>query len=141
MKIFNKNTGEVIYDNQRGASDAADPVTVVGAGSTIDIIGNSTTAQASKRVMDNAADGAAYQFEVMAAPNPSYDRFRVNVKSDTYKQAITMHVYDLAGRIIETRTITDGSAVELGDKYERGTYVVWFFQGERRQHIKLIKLK
>lgn len=35
IKIFNKNTSRVIYDNQPGASDAADPLTVVGSGSTL----------------------------------------------------------------------------------------------------------
>jgi hypothetical protein len=30
MKIYNKNNGAIIYDNQPGASDAADPVVAVG---------------------------------------------------------------------------------------------------------------
>jgi hypothetical protein len=35
MKIWNKNTGAIVYDNQMGAPDNADPVTPVGAGSSI----------------------------------------------------------------------------------------------------------
>lgn len=37
MKIWNKATGAVVYDNQLGASDADDPTTPVGSGSAITI--------------------------------------------------------------------------------------------------------
>lgn len=37
MKIWNKNTGAIVYDNQLGASDADDPTTPVGSGSVITI--------------------------------------------------------------------------------------------------------
>lgn len=37
MKIWNKATGAIIYDNQFGASDADDPLTPVGPGSSITI--------------------------------------------------------------------------------------------------------
>ena len=37
MKIWNKATGAIVYDNQLGASDAADPTTPVGSGSAITI--------------------------------------------------------------------------------------------------------
>jgi hypothetical protein len=35
LKIWNKTTGAVVFDTQRGASDAADPTTPVGEGSSI----------------------------------------------------------------------------------------------------------
>ncbi|MCU0487070.1 MAG: hypothetical protein MUC85_13280, partial [Anaerolineales bacterium] len=35
IKIWDKVTGEVIYDNQAGARDAADPVTAIGGGSIV----------------------------------------------------------------------------------------------------------
>jgi hypothetical protein len=35
MKIYNKNNGKIIYDNQPGASDVASPVEVVGSNSTV----------------------------------------------------------------------------------------------------------
>jgi hypothetical protein len=38
MKIYNKNTGVIIYDNQMGASDATDPAIAAGIGSTITIV-------------------------------------------------------------------------------------------------------
>ena len=35
MKIWNKSTGAVVYDNQKGTLDNADPATPVGDGSSI----------------------------------------------------------------------------------------------------------
>jgi hypothetical protein len=35
LKIWNRNTGVVVFDNQLGASDAADPTAAVGLGSSI----------------------------------------------------------------------------------------------------------
>jgi subtilisin-like proprotein convertase family protein len=37
LKIWNKNTGVIVYDNQMGASDAADPITPVGTSSSITV--------------------------------------------------------------------------------------------------------
>ena len=37
VKIWEKTTGIIVYDTQPGASDAADPTTLLGAGSSIDI--------------------------------------------------------------------------------------------------------
>jgi hypothetical protein len=42
MKIYNKNNGSIIYDNQFGASDADLPVQSVGSSSTV-VINNSNT--------------------------------------------------------------------------------------------------
>ncbi len=35
LKIWNKITGVVVFDNQLGASDAADPTAAIGEGSSI----------------------------------------------------------------------------------------------------------
>ena len=35
LKIWNKATGAIVFDNQMGASDAADPIIPIGAGSSI----------------------------------------------------------------------------------------------------------
>ncbi|EMR02769.1 HYR domain-containing protein [Cesiribacter andamanensis] len=141
MKIFNKNTGEVIYDNERGASDAADPFTAVGGNSVIDIIGSSTRTVTANRQADTSLEGEQPLFEVMAFPNPSLRSFRVSVRSDSYQQPIALYVYDLTGRLVETKTITDDSAVEIGEKYPLGTYLLWLVQGKRYEQVKLIKLK
>ena len=35
IKVWDKNSGVVIYDNQLGTPDSADPTTVIGGGSII----------------------------------------------------------------------------------------------------------
>jgi len=35
IRIWNKNTGVIVFDNEMGVSDAADPFTPVGSGSSI----------------------------------------------------------------------------------------------------------
>jgi flagellar hook capping protein FlgD/HYR domain-containing protein len=47
MKIYNKNTGAVVYDNQMGASEAADPITPVGTGSSIIIQSTTSSGEAT----------------------------------------------------------------------------------------------
>jgi len=37
IKIWEKTTGAIVYDNQPGASDAADPTTPIGPGGDISI--------------------------------------------------------------------------------------------------------
>jgi hypothetical protein len=43
IKIYNKNTGQVFYDNEPGSSDAANPTTPVGTNSTVVISGTAVT--------------------------------------------------------------------------------------------------
>jgi hypothetical protein len=35
IRIWNKTTAAILFDNERGASDAADPYTPVGSGSSV----------------------------------------------------------------------------------------------------------
>ena len=35
IKIWDKSTGDIVYDNQMGASNTADPATAVGGGSIV----------------------------------------------------------------------------------------------------------
>ncbi len=37
IKIWEKTTGVIVYDSQPGASDTADPTTLIGPGSDISI--------------------------------------------------------------------------------------------------------
>jgi hypothetical protein len=86
MKIYNKNNGAVIYDNQFGASDAALPTQPVGTNSTIVISGiNSslTTANTNQKAeMETKAPEGSGDFEVIAYPNPSTNNFTINVKQN-----------------------------------------------------------
>ena len=72
MKIYNKNTNVVIYDNQPGASDAADPTMAVGDGSAITIITTATSSaitgsgtSSASQTASNGTDGQAQSMRVV----------------------------------------------------------------------------
>jgi len=144
MKIYNKNNGSVIYDNQPGASDAALPTQAVGANSTIVISGtNSSLTQSNttqKAEMEAIASEVSRGLDVIAYPNPSATNFSISVKANSINEKITMQVVDMYGRIIETRNVNANSMIRFGDRYNPGTYFVRILQGKEHKEIKLIKL-
>jgi len=143
MKIYNKITGAVIYDNQPGASDAALPATTVGSNSVIVIQGNNTNttvtniSQESLSEVKSAVDGLV----VNAYPNPSKNYFTISVNSNS-KEEIMMQVFDQNGRTMDTRrNIVPGSVINFGDKYIPGAYYVRIMQGTEHKEVKLIKIE
>jgi hypothetical protein len=145
LKIYNKNNGRVIYDNQPGASDAALPTQAVGANSTVVISGNNnsnltksngTTQQAAMETTDTKV---VKEFEAVVYPNPSVNNFSVTVQTDA-KEKIMMQVLDMFGRIIETRNVSANSIIRFGDRYKAGTYFIKIIQGKYHKELKLIKL-
>src|SRR5688572_11999452 len=143
MKIFNKNTGAIIYDNQPGASDATLPIQAVGANSTVVISGtNSSLTSANtnqKAEMETTVEEIEGELDVIAFPNPSATNFTLRVRSKSVDK-IAMQVTDMYGRMIETRNINTNTVIQFGDRYKPGTYVVRILQGKEHKEIKLIKL-
>jgi hypothetical protein len=137
MKIYNKNNGKVIYDNQPGASDAANPVAAVGLNSSITISGSNTV---TTRVKPDAITESANQLEVLAIPNPSNTNFTLKLRSGNTNEKITVQVIDIYGRTIEVKNVNANQTLSLGDTYRPGTYIVKFIQGKEHKEIKLIKL-
>jgi hypothetical protein len=147
MKIYNKNTGEVYYDNQPGASDADAPVTEVennSAGDGVVVVNTSTQAahvitQAIKVETKDAADVTA-TFGAIAYPNPSHKQFTIQISSNNKKDVIRMIVSDVSGRIVErSNNLPPGQLIRLGSNYRAGIYIVEIIQGNYSKHLKLIK--
>lgn len=143
MKIYNKNNGAVIYDNQFGASDAALPTQAVGTNSIIVISGtNSSLTSANtnqKAEMESSSAEVTNGLDVAAFPNPSTSNFTIKVKSNGKTDRITMQVVDMYGRIIETRNVNANSPIRFGDRYNPGTYLVRILQGKEHKEMKLVK--
>lgn len=122
MKIYNKNTNVIIYDSQMGASDAADPTTPVGSGSSIVIQkASGTSASIAGAGAGNLALLAAETlpteytlYEVYPNPfNPS-TQIQFDLPEDS---RVKLVIYNVVGR--EVTTLLEG---ELG----AGKYVqVW----------------
>jgi hypothetical protein len=144
MKIYNKNNGSIIYDNQFGASDATLPTQAVGANSIIVISGTNSSLTSvntsQKAEMETNAPKVSNGLDVSAFPNPSASNFTIFVKENSKTDKITMQVIDMYGRIIETRNVNANSMIRFGDRYFPGTYVVRILQGQEHKELKLIKL-
>jgi hypothetical protein len=144
MKIYNKNTMEVYYDNQPGASDAVNPTTPVQESSTVVISGSNVTdlTQSNQTITTAEQDIApvADGLQVKVMPNPSSTNFRIVVNSNDLKEPVKLLVTDVLGRVIDTRITNAGQMITIGDKYISGAYAVRIMQGRKTRQLTLIKL-
>ncbi|MEO7263825.1 MAG: SBBP repeat-containing protein [Ferruginibacter sp.] len=143
LKIYNRNTLQVYYDNQYGASDADNPSTTVGANSTIFIQGthpnNSITKTPGEMIIEKETNPGKLQ--LTAFPNPASKQFTLLVKTNDAKQNIVMQVADEYGRLLETRNnVKAGAIIQLGRNYQPGIYYIQIMQGKNHEEMKLIKL-
>ena len=77
--------------------------------------------------------------EVSAAPNPYSSSFALHYSSK--KESAHIQIYDLLGRILETRSAapSETSMAELGTNLPSGVYNVVLTRGETIQTIKIVK--
>lgn len=136
MKIYNKNTGEVYYDNQPGASDADAPVMAVGANSTVVV---AAPGKPVRRDEDIPVTIAASRLDAKPMPNPTNNYFTLYVTGND-EEKISVAVFDLYGRMMETHVTGNGSYIRFGENYKAGTYFVKVRQGELSKQVKLIKI-
>jgi putative heme degradation protein len=78
--------------------------------------------------------------DVKIYPNPYTDNFNVSL-STSNDNKVAIAVYDMIGRLIETRDVNprESSDVRIGDKYPSGVYNVVVTQGEEVKTLKVIK--
>lgn len=138
IKIYNKNTGAVIYDNLPGTSDVVNPVTPVGENSSITISSNNLNTITSRATAQDKTI-ALNSFEVNAFPNPTSSAFNLKVNSSNYTDKIVMQVIDVLGRVVETKVLTS-QTISFGQLYKPGAYYVRVIQGKEQKQIKLVKL-
>jgi hypothetical protein len=144
LKIYNRNTGLVYYDNQYGASDADNPTTAVGNNSSIFIQGT----QPNNNFVTNTIvqkDGEKIKpvdkLGLVAFPNPSSKDFTLLVNSNNIKDKIEMQVIDQYGRLLQTMNdIKLGKIVSLGQTFKPGVFYIKIIQAGQHEEMKLIKL-
>src|SRR5690606_37017974 len=135
LKIFSKSTGEIIYDNQPGASDADDPKTTVGVGSEIVIItGKKQGIREDQDYITEAND----KFGVKLFPNPTTSSFNLLVNS-LDKEDVQVKVFNATGQLIKSIKGIAGQTTSFGNELKAGMYFIEVVQGENKQTVKLIK--
>ena len=78
------------------------------------------------------------KFEVIAYPNPSTSVFNIEVRSSIKGEITGIQVYDMTGRLIESRQ-EQSNSIELGSNYPSGTYNVIVNQGTKVKTLRVIK--
>jgi hypothetical protein len=83
---------------------------------------------------------SAFDMQVLAYPNPFTSEFKLNVTTST-EGAVELKVYDMLGKLIETRSINtiDYISEDLGSSYPAGVYNVIVTQGENAKTLRMIK--
>ncbi len=83
---------------------------------------------------------SAFDMQVLAYPNPFTSEFKLNVTTFT-EGAVELKVYDMLGKLIETRSINtiDYISEDLGSSYPAGVYNVIVTQGENAKTLRMIK--
>ncbi|MEO5946085.1 MAG: reprolysin-like metallopeptidase [Chitinophagaceae bacterium] len=136
MKIYNKNTGEIYYDNEPGKSEAENPTTVTGVNSEVKIINNQQSKQTEQEVVQTTEQ---LDFSVTAMPNPSPSAFTVQVNAQQDKGAVHIRVWDNNGRVVEQHTVAARSTLVIGNSWVPGFYILEIQQNSSRKTTKLIR--
>lgn len=137
IKIYNKNTGYVYYDNEPGLSEADDPTTRVGNGSQVVIKGASVQKGAAVTNTESLQEPETLQLRVL--PNPTRGSFNVFVESDNKRDRITLQVFDQWGRKVEQRVVAS-ELTRIGEAYRAGTYFIRVVQAGKHREAKLLRL-
>lgn len=92
--------------------------------------------QQTLNTLDVSGDNAVLKM----SPNPFNDYFNLSLQSKS-NEIVTIKVYDLTGKLIESKTINpiDVTRCEMGSKYASGVYNVVVSQGEIEENHKMIK--
>ncbi|WP_035656451.1 T9SS type A sorting domain-containing protein, partial [Flavobacterium enshiense] len=140
LKIYNKNTGVVIYDNQPGASETADPTTAIAdpKADGTDIVVVSTPSGTAKPGDIDEIKPVAVSFNVKAYPNPSNNQFTFEIESES-SDDINITVLDISGRLIKEMTNVKESKVTFGESLPRGVYFAMVQQGNNQKTIRIVK--
>jgi hypothetical protein len=88
----------------------------------------------------SAAAGTKDVMSVKVYPNPYSDNFNVSLTT-TREEKVSVVVYDMIGRVIETRVLNpnDSKEISIGNQYPSGVYNVVVTQGEEVKALRVIR--
>jgi hypothetical protein len=80
------------------------------------------------------------QFNAVAFPNPFAENFNIDVTT-SINENINVKVYDMTGRLLETREVkvSEIESLQVGDRYPSGVYNVIVTQGDNVKTLRVIK--
>jgi hypothetical protein len=80
------------------------------------------------------------EFKAIAYPNPFVDSFVIDVQTSSV-EPISVVIYDMAGRLLETRDIQadELSSQKIGERYPAGVYNAIVTQGDETRVVRIMK--
>lgn len=96
---------------------------------------NDTIMQEQKVIVKNLSA------DVVVFPNPASNHFTVSFKSCKRDERVSFSVFDILGRVLETKVVSANWPITFGENYPDGAYIIQIKQGEEVLVKKLVKLK
>jgi hypothetical protein len=89
----------------------------------------------------NVLQNGEPEFSISAYPNPTSSQFSVKLASSNTTDAISIIVYNVNGKAVETRTsLKAGQVIQIGGLYRPGVYILEMIQGKEHKQLKLVKI-
>ncbi|AHM60380.1 endoglucanase-like protein [Flammeovirgaceae bacterium 311] len=147
MKIWNKVTGVVVYDNQAGAENAdLSELTIIRGGSIVihtpPTKGGKNATASTMRVIDEPVVTGPDFNSINAYPNPLKQQLFVELP-EMEEQQVALTIYTLDGRVMTQKKVqTNGAAmrVELEERFELWSGGVYLLKVEAKDQQKVIRL-
>jgi hypothetical protein len=139
IKIWDKVSGVLVYDNQLGASDTADPATLIAGGSIIVHKGGKTAREGAVVAETVTLSGN----KLRAYPNPFTGKTTIEFAFDR-EEEYALEIYNLQGRLVSSLGAARTEAGKLNQvTWEpktalRGVYFARLTTKSGVQHIKLV---
>ncbi|MFD2245001.1 HYR domain-containing protein [Pontibacter ruber] len=114
IKIWDRRSGAMVYDNQLGAADNADATTSIGGGSIVIHESKSVSTGPSVKKLDAESVSEPVVSNFDNYPNPFSGRTTIRFSFET-EQKYALEVYDLKGALIRK---VDVGVAEAGRVYE-----------------------
>jgi hypothetical protein len=133
--LYNPGTSAInwlVTDASGNVSACTTTITVVTKGKCTVVNPTARAIQVTPAVVDGP-------LLLKALPNPTSTSFKVYILGSPVEQT-DIRIVDLLGRLIESKqNISNGSYLDVGQKYAPGVYILEAFQGNKTATIKLIK--
>ena len=123
IRFANKYQGNDIWDANTGYNNLYSTITITP-----------TTASRIK-----VKDDTLF-FDANAYPNPFSDSFKLDISTSS-EEVVTIKVYDMIGKLIENKTITNLELgdLQVGNGYKTGVYNIVVTQGENIKSMRVVK--
>jgi len=140
MNIVGGNKGQQLVVCHKGRSLAigADGIPDhLGHGDMLGSCADQTRSITNREIVGEQLAKDALSVRVLSNPSPNYFELKISGKAESN---IQLRVYDVQGRVIETKaSLQSDQTFRLGALYRPGIYLVQIKQGTQTQTIRLIK--